>query len=181
MAIELFTVGHSNRALEELLELLEAHRIEHVVDVRRYPGSRRHPHFAQEALAASLQAEQIAYDHEPRLGGRRKPQARSPNAYWENAQFRGYADYMASSDFQHALTTLIEMAQRRRTAVMCAEATPWRCHRQLIADALVAKGHRVLHVLDARRVDPHLLNGAAVVNEDGTLRYPAQGQLGLFS
>lgn len=149
-----------------------------LVDVRRFPGSRRHPQFSREALARSLEAAGIAYRHEPDLGGRRDPAPDSPNVAWRNAGFRGYADHMASSEFAAALQRLLEAPER--TAILCAEAVPWRCHRQLIADALVARGARVLHILGPGRHEPHALNPDAVVGADGTVIYPGRGQGALF-
>ena len=126
----IYTVGHSTRRLEEFLRLLSAHGVEGVVDVRRYPASRRHPHFAREALAGALAAAAIAYRHEPDLGGRRAPRGDSANVGWKDAGFRGYADHMATTAFRAALERLIEFAEARPTAILCAEAVPSRCHRQ---------------------------------------------------
>jgi len=134
MAVTLFTIGHSTRAIGELLALLAEHGIETLIDVRRFPGSRRHPQFSREALAASLAAAGIEYVHEPDLGGRRQPRPDSPNTAWRVAAFRGYADYMDSEPFAAALARLLRSAARSRTVILCAEAVPWRCHRRLIAD-----------------------------------------------
>jgi uncharacterized protein (DUF488 family) len=163
MAVTLFTIGHSTRAIGELLALLAEHGIETLVDVRRFPASRRHPQFSREALAASLAAAGIAYLHEPDLGGRRQPRPDSPNTAWRVAAFRGYADYMASEPFAAALERLLRSAARSRTAMMCAEAVPWRCHRRLIADAATAAGAEVLHVLGPGRADRHQLDANARV------------------
>lgn len=141
-----------------------------LVDVRRYPGSRRHPQFAREALSRALEAEGIGYLHEPDLGGHRRPREDSPNTAWRNDAFRGYADHMAGPEFARALDRL--RAAPPRTAVMCAEAVPWRCHRQLIADALVARGVEVRHILGPGRVEPHALRADARVGEDGRVTYP---------
>jgi len=168
----IYTIGHSTREIAELIGLLAAHGVEQVVDVRRYPASRRHPQFAQAALAAALAAAGIAYHHEPDLGGRRPARRDSPNGGWRSAAFRGYADYMETPEFQQALARLMEAARGRSTAILCAEAVPWRCHRQLIADALVARGQAVGHVLRADRVDPHRLSPHARVLPDGRLQYP---------
>jgi uncharacterized protein (DUF488 family) len=172
----LFTVGHSTRPLAEFLALLEAHGIARVVDVRRFPGSRRHPHFGRERLAAALAERGIDYAHEEELGGRRGGGTRegsaSPNRAWRNEQFRAYADHMAAPSFQGALARVLASARAVRTAVMCAEAVPWRCHRQLIADAAVARGWRVLHVLDDDEPRPHALNPAARVGPEGDITYP---------
>jgi uncharacterized protein (DUF488 family) len=172
----LFTVGHSTRPLEDFLALLQAHGIARVVDVRRFPGSRRHPHFGRERLEAALAARGIDYVHEEELGGRRGGGAgegsASPNRAWRNAQFRAYADHMALPSFQAALARVLAGARAVRSALMCAEAVPWRCHRQLIADAAVARGWRVLHVMDADEARPHTLNPAARIGPHGVLTYP---------
>lgn len=167
-----FTVGHSTRPAAELIALLEEARAPLLVDVRRFPGSRRHPQFARAALAAALQAAGIGYRHEPDLGGRRSPRAGSPNTAWRDAGFRGYADHMGSPDFARALDAL--RASPPRTAILCAEAVPWRCHRQLIADALVARGDEVRHILGPGRHEPHALHPSARLAEDGTLTYPGR-------
>jgi uncharacterized protein (DUF488 family) len=166
----LFTVGHSTRAGEELLALLAEHRVQLLVDVRRFPASRRHPQFAQGALAASLAAAGIAYRHEPDLGGRRAPVAGSPHTAWRVAAFRAYADHMESAPFQAALDRLLASSARQRTVVLCAEAVPWRCHRRLIADAATARGVAVLHILAPGRADPHQLDANARVT--GSLPHP---------
>ena len=169
----LFTVGHSTRPLEEFLALLAAHGVGRVVDVRRFPGSRRHPQFGKDALAAALADAGVDYVHEEELGGRREAAAAdSPNRAWRNASFRAYADHTASPSFQTALDRLLALAAERSTAIMCAEAVPWRCHRQLIADAAVARGWRVLHILSTGRADPHELHPDARVLPDRTVVYP---------
>lgn len=167
-----YTIGHSTRAFPEFLGLLESQQIRHVVDVRRYPASRRHPQYARAALEQALAAAGIAYTHEQDLGGRRQPRPDSPNSGWRSLSFRGYADYMDSDAFQVALARLIVHARQSRAAVLCAEAVPWRCHRQLIADALVARGYEVGHILGVDRVDPHRLSPFAHVLPNGLLRYP---------
>jgi uncharacterized protein (DUF488 family) len=163
MAVTLFTIGHSTRAIDELLGLLAEHGIETLIDVRRFPASRRHPQFSREPLAASLAAAGIAYVHEPDLGGRRQPQPESPNTAWRVAAFRGYADYMDSEPFAAALGRLLGSAARSRTVMMCAEAVPWRCHRRLIADAATAAGTEVLHILGPGRAERHQLDANARV------------------
>jgi len=168
----IYTIGHSTRELGEFLGLLAAHRVMQVVDVRRYPASRRHPQFARDALAAALQESGVGYHHEPALGGRRAARPDSANTAWRSAGFRGYADYMETPVFEDALARLRELARARPTAILCAEAVPWRCHRQLIADALVARGEDVSHILGATRVDPHQLSAHAQVLPAGRLRYP---------
>jgi len=169
----IYTIGHSTRELGEFLGLLDAHGVTQVVDVRRYPASRRHPQFARDALATALHEIGVAYHHEPELGGRRAARRDSANTAWRSAGFRGYADYMETPDFAAALARLRDLARARPTAILCAEAVPWRCHRQLIADALVARGEDVSHILSATRVDPHRLSAHAQVLAGGRLRYPA--------
>lgn len=166
-----YTVGHSNRESAALLALLEGHGVRGLVDVRRHPGSRRHPHFGGEALCATLDAHGIAYVHEPDLGGRRRPAPDSPNTFWQNASFRGYADHMASPAFEAAAGRLLAQAGARPTAVLCAEALPWRCHRNLLADWLVAHGHEVRHILAPSRADAHRLHAAARLERE-RIRYP---------
>jgi uncharacterized protein (DUF488 family) len=169
----LYTIGHSTRSLQQFFDLLTSHGITAVVDVRRYAGSRRYPHFAKDALAASLPAIAVDYHHDSALGGRREPRADSVNTAWRNAQFRGYADYMQTPEFDAALARLIKLGSDRTTAIMCAEAVPWRCHRQLIADALVARGVEVRHVLGEGRAEPHTLLLHARLGRDGRVTYPA--------
>jgi uncharacterized protein (DUF488 family) len=157
----LFTAGHSTRAIEELMEMLRERRIETLTDVRRFPGSRRHPQFSRDALAASLDAAGIGYVHEADLGGRRAPRPDSPNTAWRVAAFRGYADYMAQPPFRAALARLLRRAVESPTAVLCAEAVPWRCHRRLIADAAVVQGFDVVHLIAPGRAESHALNPTA--------------------
>ena len=169
----LYTIGHSTRTHEELVALLRAHGVRRVVDVRRYPGSRRQPHFSRESLERSLPEAGIAYRHEPALGGRRTPRPDSPNGAWRSASFRAYADHMDSGEWRAALERVLATAAAEPTAVMCAEAVPWRCHRQLIADAAVARGVEVRHILTATSAPPHALNPDARVGPGHRLRYPA--------
>lgn len=171
--MELLTVGHSTHAPEEFLALLQGAGVEALADVRRYPGSRRLPWFNEAELRAALPAAGIDYDHLPELGGRRKPVPDSPNGGWRVAQFQGYADHMESAEFERGLTRLLALAERRRTAVMCAEAQWWRCHRRLLADALLVRGHGVEHLNSRGKLEPHALTDFAVV-ENGRLRYPPQ-------
>jgi uncharacterized protein (DUF488 family) len=166
----IWTIGHSTRALEEFLSLLRGERIELLADVRRYPASRMHPHFNAEALAHALTAAGLHYEGYPELGGRRSARPGSTNTRWRNASFRGYADYMETPDFDAALGRLMEDAAGERTAIMCAEAPWWRCHRALIADALKARGVEVLHVMGERRPVAHPYTSAASV-VDGKLHY----------
>ncbi|HET9780423.1 MAG TPA: DUF488 domain-containing protein [Candidatus Dormibacteraeota bacterium] len=173
-----FTIGHSTRSLEELVELLRHHRIELLVDVRTVPASRRMPHFAKAALERSLPAHGIAYLHMPELGGLRKPKPDSTNTGWRNVSFRGYADYMQTDEFWDAIAELEKLAEDRRVAIMCAEAVPWRCHRSLIADALVARGDDVRHITGMQEPSPHRLTPFAQVAK-GRITYPQPDTLGL--
>lgn len=165
------TVGHSTRTAIEFIELLRAHDVEGIADVRRFPASRRHPHFSSQALATSLAADGVAYRHFPELGGRRTAAAHSVNTGWEHPAFRAYADYMDTGDFARGLDALLEFAQGRRVAVMCAEAQWWRCHRRLIADALVARRIEVRHIMSSTTARPHELTSFARV-EGIDVRYP---------
>ncbi len=173
-----FTVGHSTRTLDELLRVLADGGVETLVDVRTVPRSRRHPHFAGDALALSLPAAGLEYVHAPALGGFRRPRRDSPNGGWEHPAFRGYADHMTSEDFAGALAALEERARERATCVMCAEAQWWRCHRRLIADALTVRGWEVLHLgLGGGEPPRHVLTPFAVVDGE-RITYPApQGAL----
>jgi uncharacterized protein (DUF488 family) len=165
------TVGHSDLPLEEFVRLLQAHGATLVADVRKMPGSRRNPQFGRDTLPESLRQAGIGYVHLPGLGGLRRRQPDSPNTGWRNASFRGYADYMRTPEFAASLEDLLDRAGGERVALMCAEAVPWRCHRSLIADALVARGVAVEHVLGASRTEPHTLRPWARV--DGTrVTYP---------
>jgi uncharacterized protein (DUF488 family) len=168
----IWTVGHSNRSEADFLALLAAARIEQIADVRRFPGSRRLPHFSADALRTSLAGRDIAYIHLPALGGRRgKPAEDSPNTAWRVVSFAAYADYMATEEFERGLETLERLAAEHSTAMMCSEAVPWRCHRRLIADALLVRGWEVMDILSARRVEPRALTDFARV-ESGVLTYP---------
>lgn len=171
MTTTVYTIGHSTRPLNDFIALLHREGIRAVVDVRAFPRSRRHPHFNQDALVVSLPAHGITYHHAPALGGRRRPRADSPNGAWRNESFRAYADHMGTPAFREALSQLIASARHVRTTVMCAEAVPWKCHRSLIADALVARGCEVRHVLDAS-TDIHQLMRMAHV-DNGEVTYPA--------
>lgn len=168
----IYTIGHSTRELRQFLDFLQAHGVTQVWDVRRYPVSRRHPQFAQEALTRALAEVGVAYRHEADLGGRRAARRDSLNTAWRSPAFRGYADYMETAPFQVALARLVAAARLRPTAILCAEAVPWRCHRQLIADALVARGESVGHILGAVRLEPHRLSGHAQILGGALLRYP---------
>jgi uncharacterized protein (DUF488 family) len=171
----IYTVGHSTRSFDELVALLRAHRIGQLIDIRTIPRSRRHPHFSREALEQRLPAASIGYRHQPALGGLRKPRRDSVNGAWQNESFRGYADYMQTPAFQRAVDELIASADQPDapgTAIMCAEAVWWRCHRQLVADALVARGLTVRHILSANSAPEHRLTDFARV-DGGLVTYPA--------
>ena len=168
----IWTIGHSTRPLEEFLGLLDHYRIQAIADVRRFPGSRRWPQFARDALAASLPAHGIGYQWFPELGGRRRVQPDSPNTAWRNAAFRGYADHLASAEFAEGLAAMLVFAARQRTAIMCAEAVWWRCHRSIIADVLKQRGIEVVHILDLHHSVVHPWTSAAHI-ENGELSYAA--------
>jgi uncharacterized protein (DUF488 family) len=175
---EVLTIGHSTHEAAGFVNLLQRHRIEAVADVRRWPSSRRLPHFNAGALEAMLDADGIAYlGLGEQLGGRRRAAPDSPNAGWRVAGFRAYADHMASPDFAEGLGRLERLATERRTAVMCAEGVWWRCHRQLIADALLVRGWRVLHVLPDARLDEHRMTTFALVEGDRLTYPPSQATL----
>jgi uncharacterized protein (DUF488 family) len=172
LASTIWTIGHSTRPLDTFLGLLARHRIEAVADVRRFPGSRRSPQYGQAALLGALPEHGIAYRWLGALGGRRQPRADSPNTSWRNLGFRGYADYMESTDFIDALSELLELAGRLRTALMCAETLWWRCHRALIADTLRVRGIEVVHILDEQHTVVHPYTSAARI-VGGRLSYRA--------
>ena len=167
-----YTIGHSTRPIDKFIALLQAHGVTQLADVRTIPKSRRHPHFAQEALSLSLPAAGIAYRHLPGLGGLRKPSPDSPNGGWRHAGFRGYADYMQTPAFDASLNELMDWSGWAPTAVMCAEAVWWRCHRQLIADALMAHGIGVRHIMSDKAAAAHALTSFARLN-DQSVTYPA--------
>ena len=168
--MKIWTVGHSTRSGEEFVEILLAHGVEVLVDVRTYPSSRRYPQFNRDALTVSLKEKGIEYKHEARLGGRRKPRPDSHNSAWRNEQFRGYADHMETEEFKRGVQELLELAAENRVAIMCAEAVWWRCHRSLIADYLKAEGHEVVHILDQKKTEEHPYTSAARI-VDGELSY----------
>ena len=169
--MRIWTIGHSTRAIDDFISLLEENEIKLLVDVRAWPGSKRYPQFNKDTLAESLNAHGIRYEHFPELGGKRKSKPDSRNTAWRNASFRGYADYMETEQFQKGIERLLDVAaEASPTAIMCAEAVWWRCHRSLIADYLKAHGVKVLHVLGANKVEPHPYTSAArIVN--GELSY----------
>jgi uncharacterized protein (DUF488 family) len=174
-----YTIGHGNRAFEEFAGLLRAAAIECLVDVRAYPASRRHPQFSRDALEGSLAAAGVRYAWEGKtLGGRRKAAADSPHIALRSPGFRAYADYMATEEFRAGLQRLLGMAGSGRVAIMCAERLPWECHRNLISDSLVARGTRVLHLMDRGEGREHTLNPVARL-EGERLIYDAGEQLGL--
>jgi uncharacterized protein (DUF488 family) len=153
--LTVLTIGHSTRTIEEFLSILKAHGVERLVDVRSIPKSRRVPQFNSDALAASLREQGIEYVHLKSLGGRRHAKKDSINTGWRNASFRGYADYMATDEFRTGLSRLLDLLREKRTAIMCAEAVPWRCHRSLIGDALLARGVHVDDIMSATSARPH--------------------------
>jgi len=168
----IYTIGHSTRSIEQFLGLLQAHNIEELVDVRTVPQSRHNPQFGQEELAAALQQAGIGYMHLGKLGGLRHSSKDSINLGWRNSSFRGFADYMATPEFQQGLDELKAIAEKKRVAIMCAEAVPWRCHRSLIADALTTQGWQVLHIQSKKTASPHEPTPFLKV-QDGKLTYPA--------
>jgi uncharacterized protein (DUF488 family) len=173
MTQQVWTIGHSNRKLEELLEALASHGIQAIADVRRFPGSRRYPQFGRESLEAALQQVGIAYRHFPELGGRRTSRLEdSPNTAWRVAAFRAYADYMQTAEFAAAFAELTGMSEQLRTAIMCAEVLPWRCHRRLLADRFIVLGWEVLDIMAVGKVKKHDLPPFARVLGD-QLTYPA--------
>jgi uncharacterized protein (DUF488 family) len=169
MSKRIYTIGHSTRQLHELIALLKENGVARLADIRRFPGSRRYPHFSREALAASLPESGITYEHFEALGGRRKPLGDSPNLGLHNEQFRAYADYMATAPFRDAVDRLL--AGDDTTAYMCAEAVPWRCHRNLLSDELVRRGLDVVHILGPHSRQKHVMSELAVVR-DGVVFYP---------
>jgi uncharacterized protein (DUF488 family) len=204
--MRIWTIGHSTRAIDEFISLLKGNEIKVLVDVRAWPGSKRYPQFNKDALAESLNAHGIRYEHFPELGGKRKSKPDSRNTAWRNASFRGYADYMETEQFQKGIERLLDVAAqgaavRHRTdspwrtwaaaevkhdgweavtpcaiAIMCAEAVWWRCHRSLIADYLKARGIEVMHILGANKVEPHPYTPAARI-VNGELSYEAASLL----
>ncbi len=169
--MKLWTIGHSTRNIDQFTALLKDNGIKLVVDVRSLPGSKRYPQFNKESLADSLGEAGIRYEHFPELGGRRKPKKDSQNTAWRNASFRGYADYMETEEFREGIERLLDFANKvGPTAIMCAEAVWWRCHRSLISDYLKVSGIEVIHILDANKTEPHPFTSAACI-VGGTLSY----------
>lgn len=164
----IWTIGHSTRSLEQLCELLQAHEIKLIADVRLLPGSKRYPQFNKETLAESLRERGIAYAHFAELGGRRKARPDSRNTVWRNESFRGYADHMETAEFARGITNFLDLAdQHGNSALMCAEAVWWRCHRALVSDYLKARGVEVLHILAEKRPAAHPYTSAARINGGG--------------
>jgi uncharacterized protein (DUF488 family) len=170
MSSTIWTIGHSTRPLEAFLELLAHYRLEAVADVRRFPGSRRHPQYAEASLSAALAENGIVYRWLPTLGGRRRPLPDSPNIAWRNLSFRGYADHIDSAKFSEGLHELLEFSSCLRTTLMCAEAMWWRCHRAIIADVLCVRGIEVVHILDSKHTVVHPYTAPARIVQ-GRLSY----------
>ena len=169
-SLTIWTVGHSTHSAETFNGILAAHEIEALVDVRSFPGSRRYPQFNQSQLAGELKKNGIDYFHNAKLGGRRRPSPQSINTAWRNTSFRAYADHMNSTEFKAGIEELLAIAQSKRTAIMCAEAVWWRCHRSLISDYLKANGLTVIHIIDAQKTQQHPYTSAASI-VDGKLSY----------
>lgn len=167
------TIGHSNRPIEKFLELLQAHEVKRVIDVRTIPRSKHNPQFNKEVLPQSLRAAGIGYRHIKGLGGLRRSKRDSPNMGWQSPSFRGYADHMQTDEFETSLEKLMELAKEKLPAVMCAEAVPWRCHRSLIADALTVRGVRVEHITTRTMHHPHKLTPFAKV-KGKRITYPPE-------
>jgi len=167
------TIGHSTRSIKAFLDLLKAHHVERLVDVRTVPRSRHNPQFNRDRLSSSLHSSRLHYRYMPGLGGFRRAQRDSINTGWHNLSFRGFADYMRTPEFQKYLDALIELGKAERIAVMCAEAVPWRCHRSLIADALLARGIEVREIISGTRAQPHILTPWGRI-EGRQVSYPAE-------
>jgi uncharacterized protein (DUF488 family) len=179
-SLVVFTIGHSTRALEEFIRLLKAHDVRRVIDVRTIPRSRHNPQFNRDQLSPALHSARLHYRHMPGLGGLRHAQRDSVNAGWRNAGFRGYADYMQTSAFEESLAECIDLATCERVVLMCAEAVPWRCHRSLIADALLVRGIDVREIASGIRTRAHALTPWALVNGT-TITYPAGQEPAVWS
>jgi uncharacterized protein (DUF488 family) len=171
--LTVLTIGHSTRTIEEFISILQAHGVQLLVDVRSIPKSRRVPQFNSDALAASLREKGIEYEHLATLGGLRHAKKDSINTGWRNASFRGYADYMATQGFHEGLDRLLQLAKTKRTAIMCAEAVPWRCHRSLIGDAMLVRGVQVEDIVSATSSRPHEMTSFAKV-EGLSIVYPEE-------
>jgi uncharacterized protein (DUF488 family) len=175
VSLTVFTIGHSTRPIDEFLSMLQAHGVRRLVDVRTVPRSGHNPQFNREELSRALHGRRLPYRHLPALGGLRRPRPDSVNTAWRNESFRGYADYMQTPEFQQALDLLMELAGQEPTAIMCAEAVPWRCHRSLIADALLVRGIEVLEIASATRATALTLHAWARI-EGQTVIYPGEQQ-----
>jgi uncharacterized protein (DUF488 family) len=173
----IYTIGHSTLSLEAFLDRLSGHGIQCLADIRRFPGSRKYPHFNREALAASLHDAGIDYVWLESLGGRRgrEKSQESPNTALRNESFRNYADYMATEEFQRGIDELLKLARNKVTAYMCSEAVYWRCHRRLVSDSLLARGIVARHIMSAGKPRPHTLTPGAVIAE-GAVTYPGEPQ-----
>lgn len=171
----LWTIGHSTHSIEEFVAMLTAHKIEALADVRRFPASRKSPHFNAATMAGVLQAHDIEYLSCTELGGRRRAKPDSHNNAWRSEAFRGYADFMETTEFAAGVARLMEAAKERHTAIMCSEAVWWRCHRGLVSDYFKVRGWEVLHIMSASKVEPHPYTSAANI-VDGKLSYEATGE-----
>jgi hypothetical protein len=169
----IYTIGHSTHSIEEFIDILKAYHIETLGDIRTIPRSLHNPQFSQGALAQALESSDIAYRHMKDLGGLRHAKKDSPNEGWRNPSFRGYADYMQTSDFQQAMKELVALGKLSRTVIMCAEAVPWRCHRSLVGDALLVRNVAVEHILSAHKSSWHKLTKFARI-EGSHIFYPAE-------
>jgi uncharacterized protein (DUF488 family) len=172
----IFTIGHSTHPIEEFISILKAFNIETLVDIRTVPRSRHNPQFSQEALAQALEASGIRYRYMKDLGGLRHTKKDSPNGGWRNASFRGYADYMQTAEFRHAVKELMTLGITSCTAIMCAEAVPWRCHRSLVGDALLVRGIAVEDIMSEHKSSPHKLTKFAEVKGEQILYPPETGE-----
>ena len=175
VALSFFTIGHSNRSLEDFIALLTEAKIALVADIRKIPRSRTNPQFNQDALPQSLAASGIAYEHIASLGGRRgraKGAGQDTNKLWTNGSFRNYADYALSEEFAEGFAYLREEGHRHRTAMMCSEAVWWRCHRRIVTDYLIAQGEQVCHIMAKGRIEPARITPGAVPRPNGTVVYP---------
>jgi uncharacterized protein (DUF488 family) len=168
--IVLYTIGHSNREIDEFIELLRKNEIDVLLDVRKLPGSTKYPHFNQDQLSTSLNSAGILYNHVKELGGRRKPNKDSKNTIWKNKSFQAYADYMETAEFLKGIGIVLEYAKKKRVAIMCSEAVWWRCHRALIADYLKSIGIDVYHIMSLTSNQLHPFTSAARIR-DGKLFY----------
>jgi uncharacterized protein (DUF488 family) len=167
------TIGHSTRPLDEFISMLQAHSITRLIDIRTVPRSARNPQYNRESLPHDLANAGIRYEHLAALGGLRKPRPNSLNTGWKNESFRGYADYMQTPEFAAAIDLLVDEAKRKNVCVMCAEAVPWRCHRSLVSDALLARGLRAVHIMSAKTAQPHKLTAFAKL-QGQRVTYPAE-------